>query len=254
MIEYMSVRHAVILEGNMVKVNRTILDFCNSIFRRSNRALFLQNFCNSLCTFNRESDHDKDHGKHHERYQNLEGICQQCGELTYIEVNTTRNDNCLGTNPEDEDHDDIHRHLHQRVVQSKNSLCLSKELLDFTRSLIELLLFIILTYIRFDNTDTVDIFFNRLIEQVILRETLFEQRHCHLGNNKQADGKEWNNIQEDDSNPATHDVCHNKREHEVHRCTDCCTDDHHKCHLYVHNIRCESCDQGSIRELIDVLE
>ena len=57
-----------ILKRDVLKVDRAVRDLVNGIFGIVKRTFLFQDFTDTTCTFHTHNDHNKYHGKHHERH------------------------------------------------------------------------------------------------------------------------------------------------------------------------------------------
>ena len=97
---------------------------------------------------------------------------------------------------------------------------------------------IVFTHKGFHNTDSLDVFLDGFIQCIVLRKTRLEQRHCDSCDNVESDSEHWYYRKEDHRHCSAHVVRHRKRENQIERRPDRCTDDHHERHLNILDICC----------------
>ena len=98
----------------------------------------------------------------------------------------------------------------------------------------------ILTDIRFHNTDSVKIFLHNIVQFIVSFENFFKYWMCMCHNKIQSDAKNRCRRQENHCHLRIYLKCHKHRKNKHDRCTDCHTDDHLICILHVGNVRCQT--------------
>ncbi len=116
----------------------------------------------------------------------------------------------------------------------------------------EFFLFVILAHKALDGTHCRNVFFNGLVELVILAEYASECGHCFARNKKKSDSEERYNDNEHRGKTAAHDIRHNDREDQHERAADRHSDDYHESHLHVSDVCGHSRHERRGRKPVDV--
>ena len=233
-----------VFEADVVKIDRAVLHFGHGVLGALQRALFAEDFDNTLGRFLRHRDHRKDHREHHQAHEDLEAVGQHRGHLADVEVQPAGGDDGVGAVRHDKDHAGVDAELHHRAVEGHDALGSGEVLLDVFGRGAELFLLIFLPHIAFDNPHGLHVFLHGIVEGVILAEDAAEQRGGGPDDQKQPDEQKRDGEQEDHGQPAAHDKAHDEGENQHQRAADGHPDDHHVGHLDVGDVGGQAGDKA----------
>ena len=144
--------------------------------------------------------------------------------------------------------------LHGGLVPREDAFGLGEVHLHVRRGAVELLLFVVLADVRFDDACTGNVLLNGFVEVVVLMKDPVEKRHGPLHDEEEDGRKGRDDADEDPRKVPSHDKGHDDGEDHHERAADGRPDDHHEGHLDVGDVRRHAGDEGRRGELIDVFE
>ena len=136
--------------------------------------------------------------------------------------------------------------LHQRAVERKYTLGFCEDDPDVSGSLFELLVLIVFPYKRLNDSDTLDILLNTVVELVIHRETFSEYRESKSSDKDKSKAEYRDNEYKNYCHLSAHDESHGKGKDEIERRSYSSPYKHHERHLDILDIRCKSCYKGCV--------
>ena len=125
---------------------------------------------------------------------------------------------------------------------------------DVIADLVETVHMVFLPTEGLDDPDAVDILLNGFIEIVVGLEDLFEGRMDLLGDEKKPEEKHRHDDEEDPCKLRSKDEAHDDGKHHHEGGTDHRSYDVHERELDIGDIGRRPCDDGSRREMVDVLK
>ena len=114
-------------KSHILKVDRSIGNFFDPIFRRENGRFGRQDFIDPLDRGHGNRQHDKDHHKHHEGHENGHGVAKHRGQIPSRELAT--NDQ-MCPNPRDQKEGSIHGKHHSWATQDNDTDSLHKHVIN----------------------------------------------------------------------------------------------------------------------------
>ena len=215
--ERIACRFLRISEGHVSKVNGSVLYFHDRLSGIADRRFFIKDLNDTLCGFNRHREHNVDHGDHHERHEDHEAVCHESRDLSDVDLNTMTRNSHLGSDVKEENDVKVQAELHERRVKSYDLFCSCKVLPDVIGCLAEFILLVIFPGKAFDHAHSADVFFDRLIELIVLFEYGTESRHCKTSDDDKSYCKDRDDNNERRSQRSSENISHNDRENEHHR-------------------------------------
>ena len=164
-------------KSHILKVDRSIGNFFDPIFRRENGRFGRQDFIDPLDRGHGNRQHDKDHHKHHERHENGHGVAKHRGQIPSRELTT--NDQ-MSPDPRDQKERSIHGKHHSWATQDNDTDSLHKHVINQTWSLLEFNGFICFLNVGLHHPHIGDVFLNAVVEIVISFKYFCKERIHNL--------------------------------------------------------------------------
>ena len=154
----------------------------------------------------------------------------------------------------DEYHNDIKAKLHNRAVESKESVNSGKVNANVLGCCAELLLLVFFSYEGFNNSHTLDIFLDGSVKVIVLLKHLTEHGHSLQSDSEHGKSEDRNNHNEDPREIAAGDKRSDNSEDEHKRRTYRHSDYHHIRALYVVDVRRKSRYERRSGKSVNILE
>ena len=149
----------------------------------------------SVCGCLSDHDHNKYESYHHQGANNLQGIDDHTGKLSYF--HGAAYDGSAADGYQDQ-HYCIHGKLHNRGIPCHNLLCFGKKLIDISGNPMEFPNLIVLTDEGFYHARGVYILLYGIVQHIVLVKYLDEMRVGCFCNKKQGASQEWYGNEEQD--------------------------------------------------------
>ena len=197
-------RRRGVFEVDMVKVDGTVLDFKDGVFGIVQRALFGEDLDDTAGRFQRHDDHRKDHREHHDGREDLHAVHDELGDSCDVVHRLAHAHDEIGAHEQHGRQHAVKGELHDGVVPRKQAFRLREVLHEGGRSLIELLLFVLLPHIRFNDADTADVFLDGFVHVVVLVEETAEGGHDLIHDAEERCRHDGHNGDEDPGKVTAH--------------------------------------------------
>ena len=184
-----------VAEVHMVEVYGSVCHIFHCISLILHFRNLIQNSYDSVCGCLGYHDHDKYECYHHQGTDDLQGIDDHTGKLSYLHGAAY---NGSAADSYQNQHDCIHGKLHNRGIPCHDLLCFGKKLIDISGNPMEFLDLIVLTYESLYHTGGVYVLLYGIVQHIVLVKYLDEMRVGCFCNKKQGASQEWYGNKEQD--------------------------------------------------------
>ena len=240
---------ALVTEGNVIELDRAVLDLVNRVCGIVQVGLLIEDFGNTLCARLGHGDHNENHRYHHQAHQDLHRVGKHAGQLA---GGHRAADDQTRAEPRNEQHARVHAELHQRHNACHGLLRLGERAVQHAGNALELFSLVVLTHIGLNNADAAHIFLYDRVHAVVDLECALKDRTDNLHQDAHADCQNRQHREEYERHPAVdlhrHEQCKDQHDRAAHRDARA----HLKGVLYVGNIGGQTGDDRTGGELINV--
>ena len=202
---------SMVLEHDVVEVDRTVLDRFQRLFGVRQRRLLVQHFHDTPGRRCGHGQHDENHRQHHQVHQHVHDVGEHGGQVAHIK-RTARDQR--RAQPAQRHHRAVDGQHHDGTVESDDAFRLDEQVVDVRRRFAELLVLEVLTHKRFDDADAGDVLLHGGVQVVVLLEHLIEQVRRALDNQPQHNAQQHQRNQEHARQLRVDEECRDHRENQ----------------------------------------
>ena len=224
----------------MVEYDAAVPDVHDRVLGIADGRLLRDDLSDTSRAGRRHGDHDEHHGEHHQAHQDVHAVSEKTHQGAGGQL--VRNDH-MCADPAYEKDDSVYHARHDRRHSGEPELCFHEHEVNIRRCLLELIDFIVLTHIRFDDADGGDVLLNTLVQKIVFLEDLLEIVRRRACDERDDDTEDDNRNEINGGNARAQHVAHDHGYDHGHRRAHSHTQNHLISVLHIRDISCKTRDK-----------